>query len=226
MSRHNSSSRTIQNLTLAGLLVALATVAIYAQSCFGTLRGTVVDPNGGAIAGAKVTLINEGTAEQRAALEGLGAVDRIPQVAHRGLHLKGVADPGGVADDFDGLVGEIDRHEVGGFVEEGFFEGGFVLDIAVGVTVGEFIEDEGIEGGFCGIDEGFAEGFDGGAARATSPCIVPVPFSDPNPSRRIDKFTGPSRWRLMTWIRMLLPSRDASASITAPAETTSFAPGT
>ena len=34
----------------------------------GGIRGAVVDPNGGAIAGAKVTLTNEGTGAQRTAL--------------------------------------------------------------------------------------------------------------------------------------------------------------
>lgn len=75
---------------------------------------------------------------------------------------EGVADPGGVADDLDGLVGEIDGDEVGGFVEEGCFEGGFVLDLAAGVTVGEFVENEGVKGCLVGIDESLAEGFDGG----------------------------------------------------------------
>jgi len=75
---------------------------------------------------------------------------------------EGVADPGGVADDLDGLVGEVDGDEVGGFVEEGFFEGAFVLEVAIGVAIGEFVEDEGVEGSLVGVDEGFAEGFYGG----------------------------------------------------------------
>jgi hypothetical protein len=73
-----------------------------------------------------------------------------------------VADPGGVTDDLDGLVGEVDSDEVGGFVEEGFFEGGFVLEVAIGVAISELVEDEGIEGCFVGVDEGFPKGFNGG----------------------------------------------------------------
>jgi len=75
---------------------------------------------------------------------------------------EGVADPGGVADDLDGLVGEVDGDEVGGFVEEGFFEGRFVLEVAIGVAIGEFVEDEGVEGCLVRVDEGLAEGFYGG----------------------------------------------------------------
>jgi trimeric autotransporter adhesin len=49
-------------------VLMLAAVAASAQSYYGALRGTVVDQNGGALAGAKVTLVNEGTNTQRATL--------------------------------------------------------------------------------------------------------------------------------------------------------------
>jgi trimeric autotransporter adhesin len=39
---------------------------LVAQSYYGAIRGLVTDPNQGVLAGAKVTLINEGTSEQRA----------------------------------------------------------------------------------------------------------------------------------------------------------------
>jgi hypothetical protein len=54
--------------TLAGLLVLASMLC--AQSYYGGLRGTVVDQNGGAVATAKVTLVNEGTSEQRSTLSG------------------------------------------------------------------------------------------------------------------------------------------------------------
>ncbi len=38
------------------------------QSYYGTLRGNVVDPNGGVIAVAKVTMTNQGTSETRSAI--------------------------------------------------------------------------------------------------------------------------------------------------------------
>src|SRR6266851_6644199 len=41
-------------------------VTLHGQSFYGSIRGNVVDPNGGAIATAKVTLTNEGTSGQRA----------------------------------------------------------------------------------------------------------------------------------------------------------------
>ncbi len=54
-----------------GLLAAsMACMGLHAQSFYGTLRGTVIDQNGGVLAGSKITLINEGTREQRATLSG------------------------------------------------------------------------------------------------------------------------------------------------------------
>ena len=53
---------------LCGLLALSAmAISLQAQSYYGALRGTVVDPNGGSITTAKVTLVNEGTGGQRAA---------------------------------------------------------------------------------------------------------------------------------------------------------------
>jgi hypothetical protein len=46
----------------------MATATLYAQSYYGGIRGVVQDPNGGAVANAKVSLINEGTSETRSAL--------------------------------------------------------------------------------------------------------------------------------------------------------------
>jgi hypothetical protein len=47
------------------LLLALFTPQTFAQSYYGVIRGLVVDQNQGAVATAKVTMVNEGTAEQR-----------------------------------------------------------------------------------------------------------------------------------------------------------------
>ena len=46
-------------------LATLLAVNLFAQSYYGGLGGTVLDQNGGALSGAKVTLINEGTNAQR-----------------------------------------------------------------------------------------------------------------------------------------------------------------
>src|ERR1039457_3342978 len=50
------------------VLASIVTINVFAQSYYGGLGGTVVDQNGGALSGAKVTLINEGTNAQKAAL--------------------------------------------------------------------------------------------------------------------------------------------------------------
>jgi hypothetical protein len=49
-------------------LAFVATINVFAQSYYGGLAGTVLDQNGGALAGAKVTLVNEGTNATRAAV--------------------------------------------------------------------------------------------------------------------------------------------------------------
>src|SRR5580658_5413184 len=50
---------------LALLALSFAAQPTFAQSYYGVIRGLVVDQNQGAVASAKVTIINEGTAEQR-----------------------------------------------------------------------------------------------------------------------------------------------------------------
>jgi len=50
------------------VLASIVTINVFAQSYYGGLGGTVLDQNGGALSGAKVTLINEGTNAQRSAL--------------------------------------------------------------------------------------------------------------------------------------------------------------
>ena len=59
--RNNIKNNLLTLVALAALLVSSAN----AQSIFGSLRGIAMDGSGGAIAGAKVTLRNEGTAETR-----------------------------------------------------------------------------------------------------------------------------------------------------------------
>jgi hypothetical protein len=62
------SGRRRVSTPLAILTLFAGAISAYGQSYYGALRGNVVDPNGGAIATAKITLINEGTSEQRAAV--------------------------------------------------------------------------------------------------------------------------------------------------------------
>ncbi len=59
------SKRLIWTAGLAVLWTCLAGLPLLGQGFYGTVRGLVTDPNGGAVPGAKVTLINEGTSEQR-----------------------------------------------------------------------------------------------------------------------------------------------------------------
>ncbi len=69
MAKSNTLSRFTRKLRTASAafsLVGLAAAALHAQSYYGSLRGIVTDPAGGAIAGSKVTLIDEGTSESRA----------------------------------------------------------------------------------------------------------------------------------------------------------------
>ena len=44
-------------------ILGLGPISLKAQSIYGSVRGTVTDQNGGVVAGAKVSLINEGTSE-------------------------------------------------------------------------------------------------------------------------------------------------------------------
>src|SRR6266852_659573 len=54
---------------LASLMVlAAANGSASAQSIYGSIRGLVTDPSSASVAGAKVSLINEGTSEQRSAV--------------------------------------------------------------------------------------------------------------------------------------------------------------
>ncbi|HXA67321.1 MAG TPA: carboxypeptidase-like regulatory domain-containing protein, partial [Bryobacteraceae bacterium] len=59
------SKRVIWTAGLALLWTCLAALPLLGQGFYGTIRGLVTDPNGGVVAGAKITLINEGTSEQR-----------------------------------------------------------------------------------------------------------------------------------------------------------------
>ncbi len=75
MSYHSSFRSIIGRRRLAPVaLLALCTggLTLYGQSYYGALRGTVIDPNGGAVATAKITLTNEGTSGQRSIVTGSG----------------------------------------------------------------------------------------------------------------------------------------------------------
>ena len=50
--------------------LGLFAVPAHPQSYYGGVRGTVLDQNGGALSSAKVSLINQGTNEQRSTLTG------------------------------------------------------------------------------------------------------------------------------------------------------------
>src|SRR6266436_8451335 len=65
-----SGSRGLLFATLFILTVLLAAPFAGAQSTGGRIRGTVTDPSGGAVASAKVTLINEATNVTREAQSG------------------------------------------------------------------------------------------------------------------------------------------------------------
>ncbi|HTX76450.1 MAG TPA: carboxypeptidase-like regulatory domain-containing protein, partial [Terracidiphilus sp.] len=54
-------------LPLAGLVLALASVAAHAQSTYGAILGTVRDQTGAVVAGASVALLNIGTTAERTA---------------------------------------------------------------------------------------------------------------------------------------------------------------
>jgi hypothetical protein len=59
------------NQTLAGFLLICATATgLFGQSYYGGVRGAVTDPNGGAVATAKLTLTDEGTGATRATVSG------------------------------------------------------------------------------------------------------------------------------------------------------------
>ncbi len=75
------------SLFMALGVFATATLALpaYSQSYYGGVRGTVLDQNGGASTGAKVTLLNEGTNAQRAAVTGVGRRVRLQRSGSRHL---------------------------------------------------------------------------------------------------------------------------------------------
>jgi hypothetical protein len=60
-----SSQRSWASLLSMGVLIFVSCVSLRAQSTFGTVDGTLTDPSGAALAGAKVTLTNTGTQETR-----------------------------------------------------------------------------------------------------------------------------------------------------------------
>src|SRR5260370_33404863 len=68
----STSHRTLANLILKISVAAmlLITTSAWAQSFRGSIRGTVTDPSGSVIAGAKVTAKNIGTGLQREATTG------------------------------------------------------------------------------------------------------------------------------------------------------------
>src|SRR5260370_26225143 len=67
----NEIHRSRELVRTAGVMllwVFLAALPLLAQSYYGVVRGLVTDQKGGALVTAKVTIINEGTAEQRSTL--------------------------------------------------------------------------------------------------------------------------------------------------------------
>ncbi|MCU1325374.1 MAG: hypothetical protein JWN34_744 [Bryobacterales bacterium] len=60
-------ARRVYSLLLTIVISSIAALSAWAQSSTSTVLGTVVDAQGGAVSGATVTLINEGTNDQRTA---------------------------------------------------------------------------------------------------------------------------------------------------------------
>ncbi len=60
--------KKLRSLLTITLPIVCAATMLHAQSYYGGVRGTVLDQNAGAVAGAKVTLMDEGTGTQRATL--------------------------------------------------------------------------------------------------------------------------------------------------------------
>ena len=54
-----------RRIAISLLAMGCFAVGLHAQSYYGGVRGTVLDQNAGAVPGAKVTLVNEGTGAQR-----------------------------------------------------------------------------------------------------------------------------------------------------------------
>ena len=61
-------NRIFKQLAIGLLVVSAAALPVYAQSYYGGVRGGVYDQNGGALQGAKVSLIDTGTNAQRSVL--------------------------------------------------------------------------------------------------------------------------------------------------------------
>ena len=61
---------SVKKLSLFLALLTLALTSVCAQSYYGAVRGAVSDPTGASVAGAHVTLTNEGTGEVRSTLAG------------------------------------------------------------------------------------------------------------------------------------------------------------
>jgi hypothetical protein len=62
------------------VLASIVTINLFAQSYYGGVSGTVLDQNGGALVGAKVTLINEGTNAQRSTVSAGGGEFVFPEL--------------------------------------------------------------------------------------------------------------------------------------------------
>ena len=68
LGRSFKPNRRFTHLAMALALAGAVALPGYAQSYYGGVRGAVLDQNGGALAGAKVSLINEGTNASRSTL--------------------------------------------------------------------------------------------------------------------------------------------------------------
>src|SRR4029079_1371294 len=90
--------RQLHRLSLVAFLALLVAMPAYAQKITGTIRGTVTDPTGAIIAGAKVTVKNEDTGLTRSSTTssaGLFSVAELPggrcrvEVEHPGFKAEG-----------------------------------------------------------------------------------------------------------------------------------------
>ena len=65
-----SAFQTGIGAALLCVAVCAATASLQAQSYYGSLRGTVVDPNGGVVGSSKITMTEQATGEARSAISG------------------------------------------------------------------------------------------------------------------------------------------------------------
>ncbi len=87
---HHTSIRRISIQTAFGLALSACLASLApAQSYYGGLRGTVVDPNGGAIANARVKIADQGTGAVRTTLSGTEGAFRLFGSGSRHLHSRG-----------------------------------------------------------------------------------------------------------------------------------------